>query len=764
MLYLKCIIVQFILRDENQGSGNRTLFWGKARRQLDLRLKKMKGMFIMTKSRKLFAALTAAAMVTASVPASLISVSASAATAYDDDEIVAYSMFETNSSAEAQEKLEKAIEKAAKKDIGEITYGDLAKITSLNLSKMGLEGIPKAIEYMARLRTLNLSGNLLRSADANAVDLTGCINLTSLDISNNYLTSVPSWYVSMDITTKKIDNNLINNKNQRSIVATPAVYYFMKGDEVNENALKNKILSSVKLSDGTALPKFFYDPEYPPYDEDEIESTDIIDDRYYDLVIDEWDLSKYIKTVDDKHVVSIEKAANVDVTIRLYAGTGSSNNVNTNTTVKIYFLDGDDPSSVKVRLETLIKECNTYTKENYTSTSWNSFSAALKTATAIYGYENADADMMLDALKDLEIAKKGLINGVSQSTKKVLTDLITISKNFKEADYTAQSWAKFAQAVAMLTEAANNSDASVTQANNAIKAYQEAQAGLVATSLSVPATAPKTDFDAIYGENKTAVYTGTTREGYKYTWTFNGKDITEPKDLNPEIKCESAYDDLIRYEVGSASDYQIVSFAHKGSFPGKATVTIDVSAKYKDGTYRLYQWDASAKKSALYGDVTVKGGIATMTVTEGGDYFISSVLQNFEMISNNFKIDHSKLTIRGAYKTAYTVAAFKNSLQNGSAVTVLNADGTAATDADKLATGMTATAANSDVSYTIVVPGDVDGDGDITALDAMMVLRAVVRDLTLTYPQMLAADVTDDTWIYPEDAISILKYSFGIEE
>ena len=46
----------------------------------------------------------------------------------------------------------------------------------------------------------------------------------------------------------------------------------------------------------------------------------------------------------------------------------------------------------------------------------------------------------------------------------------------------------------------------------------------------------------------------------------------------------------------------------------------------------------------------------------------------------------------------------------------------------------------------------------------MMVLRAVMREVELNYPQMLAADVTGDTWIYPEDAVSILKYSFGIEE
>ena len=715
----------------------------------------------MKKVKKLLSVLTAAAMVASSVPA-VTAVSAAAATTsttYDDDDIVPDYMFDTDSSDDTQEEFEEIIEKLAKEEIGDITFYDLSRITSLNLSGIGLEGVPECIEYMTRLRTLNLSDNLLRTSDVSGLDLSNCVNLTTIDISNNYLTSVPSWYVSLDVTTKKITNNLINTSNQRSITAVPSTYYFMKDEEINENALKNKILASIELSDGTELPEFFYDPEYPPYNEDDDSDTDV--EYSYDLEIESWDLSKY---VDDGVVTLSTSSASVDVTVRLFSGTGSSSNPNTLATIKIYFLDGDDPSTTKVRLSTLISECSSYTKGNYTSTSWTSFESALKTATTIYNYSNADADMIKSAFDDLNKAKNALVEGISTTTKKVLTDLISISGNYTQANYSAASWAKFAAAVAQMKEVANNSDASITDANNAIKAYQDAQSGLVATSLSVPDTATKSEFDAIYGEDKTVTYTGTTSDGYKYTWVFNGKDITNPKNLNPEIKYESDYEESIRYEVGSASDYQLISFAETGTFPGTASITLDISGKYTSGTYRLYKWNTSTKASEYVTDVTVTNGSVTLTLDEGGDYFISSVLQNFEMISNNFEIDHSKLTISGAFKSKYTAAAFRSSLENGEAVTLLNADGTAVADTDYIATGMTAAAANSDVAYTIIVPGDIDGDGNVTALDAVQILQAVIGETTIdTYAQKAAGDVNGDGWVRADDAVSILRYSIGME-
>ncbi len=712
---------------------------------------------------KKFLAIAAAAAIVLTVPVPAVNVSAAALSDYYYDDPVPYSMFDCYGIDGAQEKVERKFESATRKSIGLITFHDLEKITSLDLSDLGLESVPEVLEYMPRLRTLNLSNNRLRSnKNINDLDLSGDVALTSVDISNNYLTAVPSWFVALDASTKKIDNNLINTSGQRYLVANPSTYYFMVGDEVNENALKNKILASIYLSDGTELPDFFYDPEYPPYNEYDPDDTSIDDYYTYDLSIDDWNLSSFIDS--RTHIVKdVTRATSVDVTVTLYTGSGSSNNSKTTVKIKLYFLNGSDPSSVKVRLETLISECKDFKKDDYTATSWNNFEAAYKTAQTIINYESADTDMLKRSLDGLQDAKNELVKGVSTSTKKVLNDLIATSKNFKEEDYSAASWAKFAEAVALMETASKNTNTSVNEANAAIKAYQDAQAGLTKTLLMTPVKAEKSDFEKIYGENRTITYTGVTRDGYKYTWTFNGTDIKEPKELDPEIRYTSAYEEGIRKDVGSASDYQIISFVQTGTFPGTAVITADVSGRYSNGTYRLYKWDTSAKKSVLVSDVTVTNGTAAFAVSEGGDYFISSVLQNFEMISNKFDIDHTRLTIKGPFKQKYTVADFRASLQNGGAVTVRAADGTLVSDSRYISTGMTASAANSGVNYTIIVPGDLDGDGNITALDAVQILRALVGEVTLDPYQQRAGDIDGNNYVRADDAVAILKYSVGIE-
>ncbi len=716
----------------------------------------------MSVSKKLIATAAALAVMTSAAPVIASVPAAALDDDYYEDEPVPYSMFECDGIDDAQEKVERAFQTATRKTIGEITFKDLERITSLNLSNMGLESIPEAVEYMPRLRSLNLSNNRLRSSTVNGLDLSGDIALTNIDISKNYLTSVPSWFVALDASTKKIENNLINTSGQRYLVANPTTYYFMAGDAINENALKNKILASIYLSDGSALPDFFYDPEYPPYNEYDPDDTSLDPNAYYDLIIDDWNISAYVDSRNHT-VKEVSKATSVDVTARLYTGTGSGSNTKTSVTIKLYFLNGSDPSSVKVRLETLITECEAYKKDEYTITSWNNFDAALKIAKTIINYESADSDMLKESLDGLTDAKAGLVKGVSSSTKKVLNDLISISKTFKEDDYSAETWAKFAEAVAMLETAAKNTDTSVTEANAAIKAYQDAQAGLTKTSLLVPVTAEKSDFEAIYGENKTLTYTGVTRDGYKYTWTFNGTDIVEPKALNPEISYTSKYEEGIRKEVGNASDYQIISFVQTGTFPGTAVVTADVSGRYSNGTYRLYKWNSNSGKSSLVSDVTVTNGTASFAVSEGGDYFISSVLQNFEMISNKFDIDHTRLTIKGTFKEKYTVADFRASLKNGEAVTVRSADGTLVSDSRYISTGMTASAANSGVTYTIIVPGDLDGDGNITALDAVTILRALVGEIKLDPYQQRAGDIDGNNFVRADDAVAILKYSVGMD-
>lgn len=713
-------------------------------------------------SKKIIAATLTGCIAAASVPA-VVPVTGYAAVTqnYDSKDIVwdvDSSLFLAAGESEPNEKFVKILQTATgKRDYTLITFGDLEKITSLNLSGIGMEGVPHILEYMPRLRTLDLSKNKLRSSTVNNVDLSNCVMLTSIDLSYNFLTSVPAWYTAIDAKTKNINYNLINTTNQRNVVVSPTTYYFGVGDSLTDkelNRFKDKVLSSIKLNDGSLLPEYFYDPLLNRYD-----IPDNAGDSY--LVNENVDVNLDVSAFVTKGVVT--KAGSVKGTVSLFVP-GATSNPKISAEFTVYFLDGSDPSTIKFRLESLISECDKLTADSYTGPSWTVFSNQLKTAKAIYQYSNTDYDMLKNAYDSLEEAKKQLVEGVNSNTKKILTDLLAIAKTYKEEDYTAESWKKLNAAIDLLNEASKDSGTSLDDANKAIKAFQDAQNGLTATKQETPAVITKAEFESIYGDNKTVTAKGATKDGYKYSWKFTGTDVTKPADFNPEVLYESKVEEQIRFEAGSASDYQIISFAETKAFPGTGELTLDVSRVYTNGVYRLYKWNTSTKKSEFVREVTVENGSVTTSFSEGGDYFISSVLQNFQMISSNFNINHDKRTITSSFKKKYTVADFRNNLENGSAVKITNADGTDVSETQYIATGMQAAAPNSDASYTLVVIGDVDGDGNVTALDAVAILKAVVGETTLeSYEKKAAADVNNDGWVRADDAVMLLKYIIGID-
>ena len=128
------------------------------------------------------------------------------------------------------------------------------------------------------------------------------------------------------------------------------------------------------------------------------------------------------------------------------------------------------------------------------------------------------------------------------------------------------------------------------------------------------------------------------------------------------------------------------------------------------------------------------------------------------------KVNNDKRTIAAGFKKKYTVADFRDNIENGEFIKITNADGTAASETQYIATGMKAAAPNSDVSYSLIVSGDVDGDGNCTALDAVTILKAVIGETTLeNYEQKAAADVNGDGWVRADDAVVILKYIVGID-
>ena len=64
-------------------------------------------------------------------------------------------------------------------------------------------------------------------------------------------------------------------------------------------------------------------------------------------------------------------------------------------------------------------------------------------------------------------------------------------------------------------------------------------------------------------------------------------------------------------------------------------------------------------------------------------------------------------------------------------------------------------------TYTIVIKGDVNGDGYIYATDYVKVRNHIMGKSKLTGPYLLAADINNDKNIYATDYVQIRNHIMG---
>ena len=669
---------------------------------------------------------------------------------YLTDEVYS-SDFRTANKDEVQDKLEEVFEKACRKDIDEITYGDLQKITSLNLSKMELTDIPLCIKYMVNLRTLDLSHNNLQNEhNVPSLNLSALKKLNTLNVSYNYLKSVPSWYVLDSISKKYIDHNLLSGDDQRSIKAQTPVYYFMDGEKIDMGDFQEKILEDICFDDGSALPEFLYDP-------DDIWATT----QHLKIVTDDdgkTALDAYVNDDDEKIKLPADvNYTSVAITVQLFE---NANNANTKTEIKIFLLDGSSPTTAKARLETLLGEVENYDKTLYTARSWTNFENAQKTAKAIFDYPNSNAEMLKTALEQLDAAKSSLILGIDADTKKVLNDLSTVGKTYKEEDYTPSSWNSLQNALNKIAEISADANATLTSAKSAILSFQNAQKGLEKTKLVLPNVIPKSSFEGIFGESgKYVSASGTTRNGRKYSWKFAGTKVTAPADFNPEITDTPTGEDAIMLESGRAGGYIAFSTTQSGAFAGTGTLTMNVSDKLGDGTYYYYKWNSSG---SLIGEASVKNGELSVDVSEGGTYYVSTVLQKFDLVSDKLEIDSAKHSIIVPLSSGYNAANFKKLFRYGSSVSVYDADGKPVSGTARVKTGMK-TSSPKGAEYTITVMGDVNDDGYVNSADALEILKYFISGSTApSQPESGDTNGTQNVNGNPEANVPNKQFGVGV--
>jgi endo-alpha-N-acetylgalactosaminidase len=101
----------------------------------------------------------------------------------------------------------------------------------------------------------------------------------------------------------------------------------------------------------------------------------------------------------------------------------------------------------KIALGLALEDADTRLQADYTVKSWTRFLVAVSTAQTVYGYPVASQREVNAALDDLNIALGSLHPAHLCDEFEDLEALIEAAEELNEADYTAASWADFAEAL-----------------------------------------------------------------------------------------------------------------------------------------------------------------------------------------------------------------------------------------------------------------------------------------------------------------------------
>ena len=317
---------------------------------------------------------------------------------------------------------------------------------------------------------------------------------------------------------------------------------------------------------------------------------------------------------------------------------------------------GSASEAVKVdttALQTAIDEAKTLKEADYTAESWAKFATALEAAEkALTSDSQDDVNNATTALKE---AQANLQAQVKVDTA-ALQAAIDEAKTLKEADYTANSWKTFVEALAAAEKATVATDQ--TTADEALKNLTDAQKALVNATVStdvyvlmnIPydkfyeAEGDKDDVDAV--TSATLNKTRSSHAAGSYHVNSDGSDITG-----------------VTYPV-KISDASVLKKYKKITDDSKVDITTSIKGKTstttytgKDALFDSYSYYILSETPSYYKEATVNAdGSLSFGKVEGTEVkTLSNVTADFKSSSNygDYQINLSELP--SDIKTVYGV-------------------------------------------------------------------------------------------------------------
>ncbi len=149
-------------------------------------------------------------------------------------------------------------------------------------------------------------------------------------------------------------------------------------------------------------------------------------------------------------------------------------------------------------------------------------------------------------------------------------------------------------------------------------------------------------------------------------------------------------------------------------------------------------------------------------------YKDNKLLETYNIVKGYYKINNLKVDETNKYildiKDKTSLESFLTNIETSGTVTIKNKDNEEKSNEDLVATGDTIKIdlGTRSITYTLVVKGDVDGDGDVTASDAYKVLQHSIELRKLEGVYLLAGQINGSEDLTAQDAYKILRYSIDI--
>ena len=157
--------------------------------------------------------------------------------------------------------------------------------------------------------------------------------------------------------------------------------------------------------------------------------------------------------------------------------------------------------------------------------------------------------------------------------------------------------------------------------------------GDVVFATTTPPVIPKAIFEALKQTEKNLIIKIVDQDGnLLYSFTINGKDVTEPADCDMALKLDNEAVDDVKKLV-SIKDITKLDFAQEGSFPGKMSVKIALKNRYQSNeTLSLYLFNGKDSITLITKDIKVnEDGYIKISTIDADGLFITNEDEDFSV-------------------------------------------------------------------------------------------------------------------------------------